>query len=349
MKGMRRTYPGRLADNRGSVGVVVALTLVILLGFSAMSIDIGRALVVRNELQNAADAGTLAGARQLGLSLFYQDTSLGTGQDVSPLTGLVRERVRDVAARNPAEGVFPTIPAGDIQVGQWSTASRTVIPTGVNPDAVQVTARRDGGPNASLGTFLGGIFGVSSLNVRTTAAARLSPTSRTDPGDLNAPFAVSIALRPTACGQLVSYGAGGNGLLGVTTFSNPAPPIGASRSVRTTALSNLINDITAGTFTPPATVANENTVNLIFARDIFFLPSNAIARYPVGTALLVPVVGGDVLGGGAFVIQGYATVLVTRIDALSMQGTVLCNRTGGRRGGNTNDFGTNGLIPALVL
>jgi hypothetical protein len=219
----------------------------------------------------------------------------------------------------------------------------------MNPDAVQVITRRDGGSNASVGTFFGGIVGVNTVNVRTMAAARLSPTSRTDPGDLNAPFVVSISQRPTACGQVVSYGAGGNGLLGVTTFSNPAPPPGASRNARTAALSTLISELTAGIYTPPATVASVNTINLIFARDLFFLPSNAIARYPAGTTMFVPVVGGDVLGGGASMIQGYATILVTQINTLSMQGTVLCNRPGGRRGGNPNDFGTNGLIPALAL
>ena len=47
---------------RGAVAVMVALLAVFIFGIAAFGIDLTRALVVRNEVQNAADAAALAGA-----------------------------------------------------------------------------------------------------------------------------------------------------------------------------------------------------------------------------------------------------------------------------------------------
>ncbi|UNY41880.1 hypothetical protein CPT_Momento_050 [Burkholderia phage Momento] len=49
-------------NQRGAVAITVALLMSILLGFAALAIDVGYLFVVRNELQNAADAAALAGA-----------------------------------------------------------------------------------------------------------------------------------------------------------------------------------------------------------------------------------------------------------------------------------------------
>ena len=42
--------------------VFVALIMVVLIGFIGMAVDVGHFYVVKSELQNAADAGALAGA-----------------------------------------------------------------------------------------------------------------------------------------------------------------------------------------------------------------------------------------------------------------------------------------------
>ena len=55
----------RLSERDGATVIIVALALVMLLGFGAFAVDIGYLYVVRNELQNAADAGALAGAAAL--------------------------------------------------------------------------------------------------------------------------------------------------------------------------------------------------------------------------------------------------------------------------------------------
>jgi Flp pilus assembly protein TadG len=75
---MKRLLPLRsmASDERGVAAILVALVILVLLGFAALAIDIGHLFAVRNELQNAADAGALAGARFL-----YNDdgTAVNTG------------------------------------------------------------------------------------------------------------------------------------------------------------------------------------------------------------------------------------------------------------------------------
>jgi hypothetical protein len=52
-------------DESGIVFVMLAICLFVLLGFAALAIDVGHVMVVRNELQNAADATALTAASRL--------------------------------------------------------------------------------------------------------------------------------------------------------------------------------------------------------------------------------------------------------------------------------------------
>ena len=56
---------GRVRSHKGSAIIFVAVTLMVLVAFAGLAIDVGYLYVVRGELQNAADSGALAGAQQL--------------------------------------------------------------------------------------------------------------------------------------------------------------------------------------------------------------------------------------------------------------------------------------------
>ena len=59
---MGRGFPPR---QRGSVAIMFGLTLVVLIGFIGLSVDLGRFFVIKSELQNAMDACALSAASQL--------------------------------------------------------------------------------------------------------------------------------------------------------------------------------------------------------------------------------------------------------------------------------------------
>ncbi len=56
---------GWIAGERGQTLIIVAVALTVLLMFVALAIDVGNMYQVRRQMQNAADAGALAGAREL--------------------------------------------------------------------------------------------------------------------------------------------------------------------------------------------------------------------------------------------------------------------------------------------
>jgi hypothetical protein len=61
----KRVLYGFLKDQRASVAVITAITLIPILITAGLVTDLGRLYVIKAELQNAADAGALAGAEAL--------------------------------------------------------------------------------------------------------------------------------------------------------------------------------------------------------------------------------------------------------------------------------------------
>jgi len=48
-------------ETHGTIAFLTAILIAVLLGFCGLAIDVGHYLVVRNELQNAADAAAMPG------------------------------------------------------------------------------------------------------------------------------------------------------------------------------------------------------------------------------------------------------------------------------------------------
>ena len=53
----------RLREERGAVAVIVGLALVVLLGMAALTVDLGRAVAVKRDMVNGADAAALGAAQ----------------------------------------------------------------------------------------------------------------------------------------------------------------------------------------------------------------------------------------------------------------------------------------------
>jgi Flp pilus assembly protein TadG len=177
-----RQFIFRLGDKQGVTVVIVAVLIVVLLGFVALAVDIGYLMVARNELQNAADAAALAGARRMGQN--YHD-----GVDQSTFCPEnITSVAQNTASKNKAAGLnlAEDISAGNVvtSIGTWDPTKppdQRFVKTCVYPNAVQVVAKREGGTtNGPIGTFFAPIFKLidpsspDTVNVGATACAALS-------------------------------------------------------------------------------------------------------------------------------------------------------------------------------
>lgn len=183
----RLTWPGQSSPGRGdsgAVAVVMALCLMVFFGMLALVLDIGHLYVVRGELQNAADAAALAGARALYTT---------TGSRLTPFTSPNYSQSIEKAgeALNQADGKNIAFGSGDIILGHWGWPT----PPGINPNlnrftpglsdvnAVMVKARKDQSINQPVATWFGWVFRKETVDVESLwAVAALGYASAVPPG-----------------------------------------------------------------------------------------------------------------------------------------------------------------------
>jgi hypothetical protein len=106
-------------NQRGAIAILVTGALVVLLGFTALAIDVGHLVVARNELKNAADAGALAGAR----FLYNNDgTAVNTGANqIAYDAATANTSQKDTSGLPlPVEVEWNSGNTGDVQRGHWS-------------------------------------------------------------------------------------------------------------------------------------------------------------------------------------------------------------------------------------
>ncbi len=193
-----RSFHG-INGERGLTAVVAALLMVILIGVAAFAIDIGHLYLVKNELQNAADAGCLAGARFL-----YE----GSGESINENSNQI---AREAAMANKSENLPVEVQwgggnTGDVERGHWSLSSRTFTPSdhtarvplwNVSQDeldadsnfvnAIRVRTRRERTPAVS---FFARIFGYESFFLSAEAIAYVGFAGTLGPGEVSQPLAI---------------------------------------------------------------------------------------------------------------------------------------------------------------
>jgi len=198
MKKLAVLSKSRPSERDGATVIIVAIALVMLLGFGAFAVDIGYLYVVRNELQNAADAGALAGAA----ALYNND-----GTAVQPTANVIGQEaaMRNTAVRTAVE-VTLNGNSGDVQRGHYSFANGTFTPNAsllpvslwnvsneeldANTDfinAVKVTTHRSA-PAAP--SFFSRIFGYDSFALAAEAVAYIGFAGTLYPADVDQPIAL---------------------------------------------------------------------------------------------------------------------------------------------------------------
>jgi Flp pilus assembly protein TadG len=175
----RVRVPGGAQRQRGSIALFFLFFLMALLSFGAFAIDLARVSVVRNELQNAADAAALAGASGL----------LVAGSS-GPNWAQAQTKTTNAVALNRSDG--QTLTTGTIQAGYWNLTGSPagMQPTTITPGiddapAVQVTVTRATNQNGgAINLFLGGLLNLLSAPGSATAVAVAAAPSTVGTGGL---------------------------------------------------------------------------------------------------------------------------------------------------------------------
>ncbi|WP_137719266.1 pilus assembly protein TadG-related protein [Methylobacillus flagellatus] len=162
----RCSHAGRQPRQAGAVAIMFGLTVFLLFGFMALAIDLGRAYVVRSELQNAADAAALAGARELNQTLAGVSSAVSTAIAI--------------AAQNEVFFSEPvSLSSSDIRVGNCPSDSCMVPISAVTSNALArgKTFMRVSIPSGDINTFFArlpaaaGLPGTSALQTYGLAVA----------------------------------------------------------------------------------------------------------------------------------------------------------------------------------
>jgi Flp pilus assembly protein TadG len=184
-------YLGRGLNRRqaqkGAVAVTVAVLMTMLIGFGALAIDTGYLYVVRNELQDAADAAALAGAPCL-----YPRAQCSNPTAKAPDWGTAQNETVTAVSLNKSSNATLTGYTTDVAYGYWDiTHSVAGLQAASSPSpaaslpAVQVTVSRAGSKNGGgVPTYLARVLGASTVPVSATAVAVISSPGTTGNGVL---------------------------------------------------------------------------------------------------------------------------------------------------------------------
>ena len=138
--------------------VLAALLMIFLVGMIAFAMDIGYIVLVRSQLQTAADSAAMAAAAVMG------------GEP-----GAAAKSARQYAAYHTAGGENVRLSENDIELGIWDTKSRSFVPMTQAGNAVRVTARRDTTSGGETPLFFAKVFGAKSFSMSASAVATAKP------------------------------------------------------------------------------------------------------------------------------------------------------------------------------
>jgi len=344
-----------LNNEQGAVAVMTAIFLVVLLAMAAAALDIGHALVARNELQNTADSAALAGTRALGviyegMTPAQQQTYTLTGGDQATIVNAVQQ----TAEANSAAGVPITVDASDIAIGTWNPATRVHTATASQPKAVRVIARRDSSSNGAISTFLAGVVGLTSVSVSAVATADMTAVGQTAPGQLDVPFGISTYyFTQFGCGDAIQF------------YPNNGTPQACSAwhtfdqsPANANTLRNTIDGLRTGSYQSPGTAPGDSLnfingqVNSAFPNliQLYNAKKDANGNWDV----FVPVYQSDACTppNGPLPVVGYAEARITNVQGnpnALISATVLCNIFEGNTTGGGPPYGpVLSTIPGLV-
>jgi Flp pilus assembly protein TadG len=220
---MFTSHSSRPNRRRGVIVVQVAVCLLVLLGFAALTVDVGAIYNARGDLQRTADAAALAAAGML--------SAHGQGDPLD----LARDAAVDYTGRNNVfQKSMSLDPQSDIVFGRAhydaDANSFSFTPDNEIPDAVRVRVRlTSNSPNGALSLHFSRLFGKSTAELSAEAIAIMVPRDIAIVADLSASHTDDSELRhvhKTQINMLDVWSAfdKGYGKHGIGDGIHPVPP-----------------------------------------------------------------------------------------------------------------------------
>ena len=352
----RRQFILKIKERRGAVAIIVALIMVILIGFAALAVDVGYLYATRNELQNIADGAALAAAGELGKQLSNYEPYYEKA---------IKDAAKEIGEKNQAGGKADIdIMDSEVKIGRWKDPdlnSNGLFETSDSPNAVQVTARRGGGSeNEAVGTFFGGILGIHKVDVSARATAALLAPLQMEPIPVGIPkywFKPEHWPEGEFCNQDIKFHPTGGleGCAGWHTYKSS--PANASK------LRGILDGLKEKTFDIPETIAGVTKYAFI-GGTVASAFSNIEALYESEKGNCedgdldkwcadVVVYDSDDCSNPnkSITIVGFAPVVITGIygpPQNTIEARVLCDKVVLADGGGGEYYGELGSIPKLV-
>lgn len=284
----------KAGGQRGAVGVMMPFLIVIMGSIGALAVDVGYLMVVRNELQNAADAAALAGAAGL-----YTGTAPNWTNGISQGQTAIK--------LNYSGGT--QLVDGTVQAGYWDltrswSATQSSPPTlsQSNPPnftdyapAVQVTigrtANNNGGP---VTTWLASLFSNATAGIQATAVAIIAPPGKVVQGATPLPMVISSCLYSQFFNATTGQPVTTNFWIGSSYHYGPCESGQWTSYFTSTNSDSVTKGIIDGTTPSPSMSVGDNVwVQTGTKTNLFDEINNQLA----GTTVLIPVVN-DPTGTG---------------------------------------------------
>jgi hypothetical protein len=135
------------------------VSLTALIGICSLAVDFGRVEVAKTELERASDAAARAGALDLPSNSSQASTDAIT-----------------CGGYNTVDGTPLVLQAGDVLVGKWNIANKTIDTSSNYPNAVQITAHRDSTRGNPIQCIMGQSIGIANCNLTYTCVAQIGAT-----------------------------------------------------------------------------------------------------------------------------------------------------------------------------
>ena len=140
-------------DTRGNVVTLAAVSIPVLMGTAAFSVDLSQSYNIKTGLQMAADAGAYAAA--------------GSITDTQTAITRALELVKKSVPASWGE----VVTSSDIRFGKYDPATKTFVESSSEINAAEVTARRTGARGNAVKASFAKVFGVAETELTAKAIA----------------------------------------------------------------------------------------------------------------------------------------------------------------------------------